>query len=369
MHKKFITFPKPLLVLLILVVLACNLPFLGGGPLAVQITSPAAGAAIAVDQPSTIACSAQDPSGSGVARVELFVNGTSMATQQASGGAQSSFNTSFTWQPTSEGQTQLMVIAYRADGTASSPATITVDVVGMTSESTGVIAVTQPSANTSETEAPETVAPESYIQGEVTIKSNIRIRPGPLCQIIGVGEKGDVINLMEYSKDNLWFKTDHLGPDKIGWIYIESVKILGNEEDIPHGNETGCAGCGDHVCASNENCSTCSQDCGQCCGNGACQPEFGENCSTCTADCGQCCGNGACDFGETCTTCPKDCGPCPPVCGNGIVETGEQCESNSQCRVTQACVNCKCVNHCGNKVCEPGLGESCTTCTIDCGPC
>jgi hypothetical protein len=328
-----------LMLMLMVVTLACNVPLTGGGPLSVQIVSPAAGSTVAVDQPATITCSAVDSGGAGVARVELFVNGASTATQQASGGTQASFDTSFMWQPTAEGETQIMVIAYRADGTASAPATIAVNVVGMTSAS--------PTSTTSTevAEASPSATSQSYVQGEATMQVSIRIRPGPLCDLIGVVEKGEVINLMEYSQDNLWFMTDHLGPEEIGWVYIEPITILGNEEDIPHGDKTGCAGCGDSVCASNENCSTCSQDCGQCCGNGACEGGFGETCSSCTAD----------------------CGPCPPVCGNGVVETGEQCEGNGQCRRGQTCIRCQCVSLCGNGVCD--VGESCTNCTIDCGPC
>lgn len=338
--RQRISVGKVLVIALMVMVLACNAPFSSGGPLSIQITSPAAGSTVAVDQPVTITCSAVDSSGGGVARVELFVNGASTATQQASGGAQASLDTSFTWQPTAEGETQIMVIAYRADGTASAPANITVNVVGMTSAPPVSTEVTEGDQDT------PTPPPQSYVQGEATMQVNIRIGPGPLCDIIGAVEKGEVINLMEYSQDDLWFMTDHLGPDEIGWVYIEPITILGNEEDIPHGDETGCAGCGDGVC------------------NG----DLGENCYTCASDCGQCCGNGACDavFGETCSTCTADCGPCPPVCGNGVVETGEQCETSGNCRTGYVCIRCQCVRHCGNGTCEPSLGESFKTCPADC---
>ena len=49
--------------------------------------------------------------------------------------------------------------------------------------------------------------------------------------------------------------------------------------------------CGDSVCNSGENCSTCPTDCGNCtvinpCGNGICNSD--ENCTTCPTDCGNC---------------------------------------------------------------------------------
>lgn len=266
---------KVLITAVMAMVLACNVPLASGGPLSIQITSPAAGSTVVVGQPVTITCSATDSSGGGVARVELFVDGASAASQQVSSGVQASFDASLTWQPTAEGETQIMVIAYRADGTASAPATITVNVVGMTSEAP--VSTVAPEGDQETPTAPS----QPYVQGEATMQVNIRIRPGPLCDIIGVVDKGEVISLMEYSKDNLWFMTNHLGPEEIGWVYIEPITILGNEADILHGDKTGCAGCGDGVCSGElgENCYTCASDCGQCCGNGACDAAFGETCS------------------------------------------------------------------------------------------
>ena len=92
---------------------------------------------------------------------------------------------------------------------------------------------------------------------------------------------------------------------------------------------TALAGCGNGLCETGEDCSSCPTDCGGCgpsCGNGAC--EGGESCSSCPGDCGGCgpvCGNGACEGGESCSGCPGDCGGCGPVCGNGACEGGEDC--------------------------------------------
>ena len=94
--------------------------------------------------------------------------------------------------------------------------------------------------------------------------------------------------------------------------------------------------CGDALCGPSEDCATCPQDCGACCGNGTCEPVRGEDCGTCPQDCGGCCGNGACEAsrGEDCGTCPQDCGSC-----------------------------------CGNALCEASRGEDCTSCPTDCGVC
>ena len=46
--------------------------------------------------------------------------------------------------------------------------------------------------------------------------------------------------------------------------------------------------CPDGICDGTEDCQNCAADCGNCCGDGDCNPAHGENCSTCSADCGAC---------------------------------------------------------------------------------
>ncbi len=89
--------------------------------------------------------------------------------------------------------------------------------------------------------------------------------------------------------------------------------------------------CGDRVCDPTEGCADCPEDCGGCCGDGACVAVQGENCATCGRDCG--CGDGeVCDFER------RDCGPaCTPDC------TGRRCGSDGcggtcgECPGAQAC--------------------------------
>ncbi|MDO8625689.1 MAG: hypothetical protein Q7R47_06405 [Candidatus Diapherotrites archaeon] len=71
------------------------------------------------------------------------------------------------------------------------------------------------------------------------------------------------------------------------------------------------------------------------CGNGKCS--LVESCSTCATDCGACnapqkCGDDSCQAanGENCSVCPHDCtGVCstPSICGNSVIEQGEDCDS------------------------------------------
>jgi len=78
------------------------------------------------------------------------------------------------------------------------------------------------------------------------------------------------------------------------------------------------------------------------------------------------CGDQRCqaEIGETCATCSKDC-YCAPVCGDGICGSGECTTCRSDC--TNANPPCPAV--CGNGVCETAAGETCSTCSLDCGPC
>jgi hypothetical protein len=112
-----------------------------------------------------------------------------------------------------------------------------------------------------------------------------------------------------------------------------------------------CARCGDGVCNGDEDCTSCSADCGQCdpepsCGDGRCNGA--ETCTTCSTDCGPCapvCGDGNCDPNENCSSCPADCGPCPvpTYCCQKIDGT---CSTVTDC-------NAECLND------PSGLGDSC----------
>jgi hypothetical protein len=92
-----------------------------------------------------------------------------------------------------------------------------------------------------------------------------------------------------------------------------------------------------------ELCATCPADCGECCGNGACDLEVGETEETCPGDCDGACGDGVCsparigddfDSVEFCYECPGDCGA---FCGDrgcrAIFENAWFCERDVFCYV------------------------------------
>ena len=115
--------------------------------------------------------------------------------------------------------------------------------------------------------------------------------------------------------------------------------------------------CGDGTCNpdAGENCDTCAEDCGTCCGDGTCGGF--ESCGSCPEDCGACvfCGDGSCNNGETFEDCPDDCVEVP-VCGDGICSAGESCDED--CTVVT----------CGDGICDAGIGENYSSCLEDCPP-
>jgi cysteine-rich repeat protein len=166
--------------------------------------------------------------------------------------------------------------------------------------------------------------------------------------------------------------------------------------------------CGDGTCANGETKNSCPADCVGCgngkiegteqCDNGAANtnipcatPPYSNPpgaCSTCSTSCvlntvvGPYCGDGACNNGETRTTCPADC----TGCGNGIIETGEQCDdgaanTNTPCatpsyhnppHICSTCTTSCMVNtvigpYCGNGTCD--TGETAAGCPADCAGC
>lgn len=309
----------------------------GSGPIA-AIQSPMNGGSFSAGEEIPVIVAASEGGGDGIARVEVFVDGALLASQSSPGGSDANFTANIFYTPTETGSVNIMAIAYTPGGMASAPASVTISV----GEGGGA--------------APDSAPPEEpttgWVQGESSITgAALRNGPGVFCDIIGDLDPGISINLMEYSDDDQWLMTDYLGEDLISWIWIENVNILGNEEDIIHGDKKGCLGCGDGVCtgAIGENCATCAEDCGSCCGNGICEPALGEDCATCEEDCGACefCGDGICNegSGETCANCFEDCGPC-------IITT----------IIIPYCI----FDRCGDGTCN--CGETSNTCPLDCGP-
>ncbi len=55
---------------------------------------------------------------------------------------------------------------------------------------------------------------------------------------------------------------------------------------------------------------------------------------------GASCGDGACDGGESCSTCSADCGSCGPSCGDGTCDPGENCNNcSADCASGSCCIS------------------------------
>jgi len=127
--------------------------------------------------------------------------------------------------------------------------------------------------------------------------------------------------------------------------------------------------CGDGVCDAGEDAASCPEDCLPVCGNGVLEP--GEQCDDgnttggdgCSATCKieSFCGDGLCQRGEDALSCPEDC---LPVCGNGVLEPGEQCDDGNTTKGDGCSATCQVESFCGNGLCE--TGEDPLTCPQDC---
>lgn len=255
--------PAAALTVCVAAALACNQPGIRGGVPDIIIQEPSDGDSLPVGEPVVIAAVATDPEGPGVSRVELFINGDSIRTVESPTGPRDVFDVALSWTPDDEGDAEITVIATREDGAPSAPASVAVEIVGVT------VSGTEEAATEEATEEGATPTPrgtpragEAVITGRVVMNANIRSLPGPLCTIVGGVEANEIINLLEYSADRRWLKTDYGG--RIGWIYAQSVAPLGNTSEISIGTARGCQGCGDRICRGSESCSTCSRDCGAC---------------------------------------------------------------------------------------------------------
>ena len=158
--------------------------------------------------------------------------------------------------------------------------------------------------------------------------------------------------------------------------------------------------CGNGICESGENITTCSLDCrmpqpGAVCGDGSCDKDNGESVNSCPEDCGGtvvCNNDGNIDLGEacdgfnfgaaTCATilgagctgtlkCTSQCGidssgcvcQSKPICGDGKIDAGEECDGNNLGGAT-----CSAVGKCGKPTCKQCKIDmnSCTACST-CG--
>lgn len=324
--------------LAVLALAACGaLPGDDEGQPTVAINSPTSGAELPVSMPVDVQASAADPTGPGVARIDLQVNGVVVNSFEAAG-PQANVSAVLSFTPTTEGATTITAISYRENGTASVPISISVLVVGVTPTATPEGEESAEASESSETSESEEAEPEP--QGpvvatvETTTALNVRFGPSVNCEILGQYPEGSQVEVLAKSPDGAWLNVKFGSGE--GWMSTYYTKEVVPLDDIP--TKQG------PFCEPPE--PTAEPTAGPSCGNDVCDP--GENFSSCPGDCDTC-GNATCDAGESFGNCPGDC-----KCGNAVCDPGEDAASCPG--------DCKC----GNGVCEPEYGEDFTTCAGDC---
>jgi hypothetical protein len=138
--------------------------------------------------------------------------------------------------------------------------------------------------------------------------------------------------------------------------------------------------CNEQCDATNLNGQTCQTRGFGCGGTLSCN-DCNFDTSGCTA---VCCGDGQCNGNEACSSCASDCGVCPPTCGNGTIDSEEQCDGSKlngqtcaslgySCGGSLSCSSCEFnTSNCSDTCCGDGScndQETCSTCQTDCGPC
>jgi hypothetical protein len=198
----------------------------------VTILSPASGGRIRLGDEILIYSEASDPGGLGVAQVELRVNGVTVHTDANPDPSQPSFELIQRWTPSAGGEATVEVIAHRADGAASQPASLTFFVEAPSQEAEG-----------GETQEPTAQSePATVPRGRVRDTSNIRLGPGPGCTVLGVVGRGEEINLVGRNADSTWWQTDYL--EGVGWVHGSLIAPLDDTSGVPVKPTPSCAGGG-----------------------------------------------------------------------------------------------------------------------------
>lgn len=207
------------LLLLMIGILACELPGLGGGPKpTVVILSPVSGSQVKTGETVAIQSSATDVKG--VTRVELWVDG-SLVHSEVSPQQQPAFSVTQGWTAAVLGSHSVTVKAYNAAGRVSDPATVTVNVVEeVTAIPTIPADVTLPPG-----------APWAAITARVL---NVRKGPGTNYPVIGQLQQNDVVEIVGKNADSSWLQIVYpTGTIGRGWISASYAQVRGSPASIP----------------------------------------------------------------------------------------------------------------------------------------
>ncbi|MGQ9851266.1 MAG: SH3 domain-containing protein, partial [Aggregatilineaceae bacterium] len=219
-----------LLILLLLVISACNLTSkekgkpsetgtpVGGGLPAVVIQAPEDGAQVLINNDVLIYALASDTVG--VTRVELLANNTVVAAQAspALDTGETQFQVLLRWHPNTPGEQTLTLVPWRGD-VRGVPATLTLIVREVATPT-----ATQPGATPGPTQTPI----ERRCRVQVTVGAlNVRSGPGlvyPVIDSATIGQELIVTGRQIYPAP--WWQVFYNG--RIGWVSGDYVLVLGD---------------------------------------------------------------------------------------------------------------------------------------------
>ncbi len=258
---------RVLLSLILSVVLAgCNLntavgpgggqTSISGAPV-VQIAAPPPNGTFLENVPVNIQALISN-AGTDIDRIEIVVDGTTIQTLKSPNTAgAASFSIAQSWAATGDGQHTIGVTAYRADGSSSAPATVTISVVkqgaqatatpnGNTQTSSGgqngsggqqpqATAAPKPTnAPAQPTNTPPPAATATPSTPMATFNQGVNVRSGPSTKFnppIGSFAAQQTTAITGVTPDGQWYKVQYYNSQ--GWVFGQLLTVSGDTSQIP----------------------------------------------------------------------------------------------------------------------------------------
>ncbi len=177
--------------------------------------------------------------GAGVSRIDLQVDDLPIGSSAAPNAAgQSAFIANFEWQAVGQGLHSVTAIAFRQDGTASTPAIINVNVTQ--ARATLPPPPTDPPTQASVQEPPTDPPPPTAVppsatpsgpRGVTNTGINVRSGPGTVYPTIGSLLSGTELELRGKNSDGTWWQVPY--GFSLGWVFALYVDETGDLGSVP----------------------------------------------------------------------------------------------------------------------------------------
>ncbi len=179
-------------------------------------------------------------SGTGVSRIDLLIDDVEVSSSEApTASGQSAYMVNFEWPAQGVGAHSISAVALRADGTSSTPAIISINVVQAqpTDVPTPLPTATPEVQPTEEPEeeptaaAPRATATPTGPRAETTSGVNVRNGPGTGYAVIGSLLAGTELEMTGRNADNSWFRVPYYNAE--GWIFGGLLSVSGDVNTLP----------------------------------------------------------------------------------------------------------------------------------------